>query len=170
MKKIILSIMILIFLTGCGIFDIDDWVVPDDAEFLALIQELDTPKKIGQYMKNNFTYNVHLFSTSNPYTLWKTKKGDCNDFATFGVFVAHYHGYGTYQIEIFYNGTISKHWIAIYVEEDKMSFTSNQYFSFRRFNTFKEIVEYDNEYGPNKWRKYIIYNYENNIVETGYNN
>jgi len=88
MKKIILLILILILLTGCGIFNLNGWICPDDGEFLAVIEELDTPQKIGDYMLENFTYEAHNFYAPDPYTLWKTKKGDCNDFSTFGVFIA----------------------------------------------------------------------------------
>jgi len=177
MKKVILLFIIgaiLILLTGCGIFNLNGWICPDDGEFLAVIEELDTPQKIGDYMLENFTYEAHNFYAPDPYTLWKTKKGDCNDFSAFGVFVANYHGYETYQIEIFYRGTIYSHRIAIYVEEG-MSFTDNGYY-FNNwgnwFNTFKEIVDFDCSELPDNLtlKKYIVYNYWNNIVETVYNN
>lgn len=34
-------------------------LLPDDPEFIATIEELDTPKKIGDYMVENFTYELH---------------------------------------------------------------------------------------------------------------
>ena len=123
-------------------------------------------------MQANFTYELHAIYAPDPYTLWKTKKGDCNDFSTFGVFIAHWHGYETYQIEIYYSGTIKKHWIAVYTEDDGLSFTDNQYYFNNYgyfFDTFREIVEFDCKYFPDKeLRKYSVKDYENNIVEEGY--
>ena len=75
-----------------------------------------------------------------------------------------------YQIQIFYKGTFERHWIAVYIEEDKMSFTDNQYYSLyfgkTYSNTFREIVEFDCKYFPNEeLRKYIVYDYENNVIK-----
>ena len=173
MKKIILLFIIgsvLILLTGCGIFNLNGWIMPDDGEFLACIGELSTPQKIGDYMLENFTYEAHNFYAPDPYTLWKTKKGDCNDMVTFSTWVADYHGYKTWQIEIFYSGSIYKHWIAVYLE-DNYSITIVQYY-YSDFDTFKKIVEFNNKlvlYNK-KWSKYIVYDYDMDIVETGCNN
>ncbi len=174
MKKILLIIGILsiIFLAGCGTFNLDGWIWPDDIEFMACIGELDTPEKIGGYMLENFTYKAHIFYAPSPYKLWLTKKGDCNDFATFGVFVANYHSYETYQIKIFYYGTSYNHRIAVYIEDEGMSFTDNGYY-FNNwdnwFDTFREIVDFDCSELPDdlELKKYIVYDYENNFVEEG---
>ncbi len=168
MKKVILLSIILIFLTGCGIFDLNDWTTPDDEEFLTCIKGLDTPEKIGNYMLENFTYEIHDFYAPDPYTLWKIKKGDCNDFATFGVFIADYHGYETYQIKIYYN-TFYKHYVAVYVEAIWYSVTNGRYYYFG-FDTFREIVDYVCDMGDKEWRKYIVYDYWNDVVEEIYNN
>lgn len=168
MKKIILSIIILIFLTGCGLYNLNYFTMPDDADFLALVKELDTPEKIGNYMAENFTYEFHDLYALDPYILWKLKKGDCNDFVIFGTFIANYHGYITYQLGIFYKNL--KHRIAIYEENSYYSITDNQYY-YPDFNTFKEIVEFDNILRDNNnWTKYIIYDYNNKVIEIGYNN
>ena len=54
MKKIISLIIVLIFLTGCsGLYNLNNFVLPDDSEFLVLIEELDTPQRICQYMIDN---------------------------------------------------------------------------------------------------------------------
>lgn len=163
MKKIILLIIILVFLTGCGIFNLDGWVWPDDPEFLALIQELDTPYKISQYMRNNFTIEVHYYYAPNPYTLWKTGKGDCNDFATFGIFIANYHGYETYQIHIITQGDKESHFVAVYVE-NTLSYTDGMYY-LKGFASFKEIAFNS----ICNLSKYIVYDYWNNKLEVGYN-
>ena len=182
MKKtfLIISILSVIFLTSCGIFNLNGFIVPEPgkAEFMTIVEKLDTPQKISDYMLENFTYQKHLFYAPSPYQLWLTKNGDCNDFATFGVFVTHWHGLNeTYQIKIYYCGTIIKHFIAIYIEDDGLSFTDCQYYNLclpdgYRFNTFKEIVEYDGTLrtiGWPVWTKYIVYYYDGNIKEVGYN-
>lgn len=177
MKKALLIISILsisiIFLSGCsGIFNLNGWICPDDLEFLEVVEELDSPQKIGDYMQANFTYGLHKFYAPDPYVLWKTKKGDCNDFSTFGVFVAHYHGYKTYQINIFYIASKIAHFLAVYVEDDGLSFTDNQYYFNNYgywFTTFREIVEFDCKFFPGKeLKKYVVKDYENNIAEEGY--
>jgi len=168
MKKIILLIVVLMFLTGCSLYNLNYFTMPNDADFLALIKELDTPEKIGNYMEDNFIYEFHNLYALDPYTLWKVKKGDCNEFVTFGTFIANYHGYTTYQLGIFYKNL--KHRIAIYEEDNYYSITDNQYY-YPDFDTFKDIVEFDNVLKDNyNWTKYIVYDYWNNIVEKEYNN
>jgi len=152
--------MIVIFLVGCG-------TTPDNGGFIACISELHTPEKIGNYMLENFEYEVHDFYTLSPYELWKTRKGDCDDFSAFGVFVADYHGYETYQIEIFDN-TFYQHYVAVYVEDIWYSITDNRYYYFG-FDTFREIVDYVCDIRDNVWTKYIVYDYWDDIVEEVYN-
>lgn len=166
-KKIILSIIILILLTGCGLYNLNNFVLPDDSEFLALIEKLDNPKKIGDYMAENFTYEFHDTYALDPYELYILLKGDCNEFVTFGIYFANYHNYTTYQLGIFYKDL--KHRIAIYKEIDYYSITNNQYYS-SGYNTFLEIVETDSISRNEIWLKYIVYDYWNDIVEEVYNN
>jgi len=169
MKKIILSfILISIFLiNGCGLYNLSNFILPDDSEFLYLIEELDTPEKIGNYMAENFIYEFHDLYALDPYELYKLGKGDCNEFAIFGTFIANYHGYTTYQLGIFYKDL--KHRIAIYEEDNHYSITDNQYY-YTDFGTFRDIVEFDNALRDNyNWTKYIIYDYDMNIIETIYN-
>lgn len=161
MKKIILISMILIFLTGCG-------VMPDNDEFIACISKLHTPQDIGNYMLENFTYKIHDFYTLSPYELWETKEGDCDDFSAFGVFVADSHGYETWQIQIFDNSFYS-HLVAVYNEDIWYSITDGRYYHFG-FDDFREIVDYVCGIRNKVWTKYIVYDYWNNKVETGYNN
>lgn len=172
MKKlfvlILLTVLLITSLSGCGLYNLNNFVLPDDAEFLALVQELDTPQKICNYMEDNFTYEFHIY-TLDPYTLWQTKKGDCLDFATFAVFIANCHGYETYQIRISFNSLL-KHRIAVYVEDEGLSFSDCQchsyYLSKTYFDNFKEIVNYDCEYNIGKeWSKYIVYNFDMQVIE-----
>ena len=139
MKKFILSIIILIFLTGCGIFNLNGWILPDDDEFIALIEQLNEPIKISEYMVNNFKYKVYDFIALSPYELFLYKEGDCDIFAKFGVFIADYHNYETFIIQIFDNSFYS-HYVAVYDENIWLSITDNQYYYFG-FDNFREIVE-----------------------------
>ena len=152
-------------MAGCGIFNLGNFIIPDDLEFIAVIESLDTPQAISNYMIDNFTYEKHGWYAPDPYTLWKIEKGDCNDFACFGTFVANYHGYETYQIEINY-GTIYIHYLGVYVE-DMYSFTDNRKYHYG-FNTFKDIV---NESGKSRlqWKSYKVYDYFRTIIERGTN-
>lgn len=172
MKKalLIISILSIIFLTGCGVFSLNGWIWPDDLEFIALIEELDTPRKISCYMIDNFTYVEHDAWTPNPYTLWKTKEGDCNDFATFGIFMAHENDYETYYIIISYNNTSTEHMIAVYIEDEGLSFSDNKinscFLSKHYFDSFKEIVYYDWRYHlANVFSGYVVYDYWDNVIE-----
>jgi len=162
MKKIILLILILILLTGCGIFNLNGWILPDDGEFLAVIEELDTPQKIGNYMLENFTYKVHDFTAQSPYELFLSKKGDCDEFAKFGVFIADYH---EYEID----NSLYSHMVAVYNEDIWYSITNSRYYYFG-FDDFKEIVEYVCYISNRDWTKFKVYNYWDDVIEIGYNN
>jgi len=172
MKKIILISIILIFLTaGCGIFDLSDFVLPDDIDFINTINELNNPEKICSYMKENFTYKENIFYNPDPYTLWQTKKGDCNDFCTFAIFVANYHNYETYQIHIFFKGTFIKHVLAVYLENSKHNYSNIKAYYPINVDTFKDVVSHCFSF-PCEYelKSYKVYNYNMNIVEQGYNN
>ena len=68
-KLLVLSILFIFFLSGCGLglYDLNLFTIPDDAEFLALIQELDTLERIGDYMLDNFETEPHPYITLTPY-------------------------------------------------------------------------------------------------------
>ena len=166
MKKLLILFILFIFLlSGCGIYNLNLFTLPDDVEFLALIQELDTPQKIGDYMLENFTYEIHLLNILTPYQLYVTQAGDCDDTANFAMFIANYHGYETYQIMIYQKNNIIKHCITIYRENGKYNFSDNQYYIFIEAANFKEIVEYDCYLRNKIWLKYTVYDYNMNIVE-----
>lgn len=150
-KYIIILILIALTLTGCGIYNLNSFVLPNDLEFIQTIEQLDTPEKIGQYIYNNFTYEAHPYNVLSPYSMWKTKKGDCNDISTFAVFVANYHGYKTYQV--FFYGDIN-HAIAVFIEDGQYTYISdNKYYPI----DFRENI--------NNYNYYEIYDYEMNLVK-----
>ena len=168
MKKIIvLSFLIIFLITGCARFNPGEYVIPEDGGFLAVINSLYTPEDISNYMLANFTYEAHGFTVQTPYELYLSKKGDCDEFSNFGVWVANFHGYETWQIQIFDNSFYS-HYVAVYNESIWLSITDNQYY-FSGFDDFKDIVEYVYYIRDKVWTKYIVYDYWNNKIEIGYN-
>ena len=169
MRKILfLSFIIIMFLiTGCARFNPGEYVIPEDGGFLAVINSLYTPEDISNYMLANFTYEVHDFTAQTPYELYLSKKGDCDEFSNFGVWVANFHGYETWQIQIFDNSFYS-HYVAVYDEDIWLSITDNQYYFFG-FDDFMDIVEYVCYIRNKVWTKYIVYDYWNNEIKIEYN-
>ena len=161
--KLIIGILILILLVGCGIFNLTNWIMPDDQEFIELIESLNTPKKIGDYMVQNFHYKFKINSIS-PYILWKTQKGDCNDFAVFGMFIANYHNYETYQMIINY-GSIFIHVIAVY-KEDRLSFTDNQKYYYG-FDSFEEIAIESCKHIGKELKSFKVYDFRSRYEKLG---
>ena len=137
-----------------GLVSFNGWVWPIDKEFIACIKELNTPKKISEYMSENFIHKgAYTQSFADPYKTWKTKKGNCTNFSEFGAFVANYHGYKVYQIGIKSKETFMKHLLTVFVEDNGLSFTSNQDYynnSGDWFNSLNEIVDFDKR--ANDWR------------------
>lgn len=173
MKKIILSIIILIFLTGCGFYNLDNFVLPDDEEFLEVINSLDTPRKICEYMEDNFEFRINRPLWS-PYQTWlaniEGKAGDCNDYSTFAIFVAHLHGYEVYQIGIWVKEDliIKGHALGVFVENGKYNYSNKTSYYYIQMNEFRYIVM-DWYYRTRKnWISYTVYDYNMNIVEKGY--
>jgi len=166
-KKIALLIIALILLSGCGIYNLSNFVLPDDLEFLAVVESLNTPEKISEYMQENFEYKYQPLKALSPYQLWKSKYGDCNDMACFGHWVANYHGIETYQIEIKLKNSFETHWLAVYVEGDYYSFTDNQIY-FYGYKTFREIVEKScNDNICYEWTSYKVFDYGMKVIESG---
>lgn len=166
MKKYVVIIILCLFLSGCTIYNLNNFILPDDKGFIDTINKLDTPYKISLYMQENFIYQTHIVYAPCPYTLWKTKKGDCNDFSSFATFVADYHGYKTYQMDIF-NHNIS-HYLGIYQTGNCYQITSNMDIFWECFKTFEEIANYYNNYDDKyDYTKYKVYDINQNIIEAG---
>lgn len=172
MKKFILSIIVLLLLTGCGgLYDLNNFILPGDEEFLKVINSLDTPKKICEYMEENFEFKLHR-PLWNPYQTWlaniKNKAGDCNDHSTFAIFVAHWNGYEVYQIGVGYKEgfRIIGHALGVFVENGKYTYSSDTNYFPVFVDTFKGIVM---DRIPD-YIFYTVYDYDMNIVETAYKN
>jgi len=73
--KIIILLLTLILLSGC-VYNLNLFTLPDDIEFLAVVESLNTPYKISEYMVIHFTYKLSPFIAKTPYELWKIGEGD----------------------------------------------------------------------------------------------
>lgn len=163
---LILFLILTIFLSGCSsVFNLSNFVLPDDIGFISCIEKLDTPEKICNYMKDNFTYKEHIFYNPNPYTLWLIQEGDCNDLCTFAIFVANYHNYETYQIHIFFKGTFIKHTLAVYLENDKYTYSNFKAYYPICASSFKEIVSHYFINHELKLKFYKVFDYNMNLIE-----
>lgn len=168
---LILIFILTIFLSGCrlGLYNLSNFVLPDDIDFINCIEKLDTPKKTCSYMKENFTLEGHYFYAPDPYTLWLTQKGDCNDCATFAIFVANYHGYPSWQIHIYFKGTFKYHVLAVYLENGKYTYSSGKAYYPLYATSFKEIVsDCFTSSTEEKLKSYKVYDYNMNLIEKGY--
>ena len=166
MKKIILLIVFLILLTGCNrVFNLCNFVMPNDLEFVALIEEKDTPQKICQYMEDNFECENNSV-TLDPYQLYCSKKGNCDDFSLYVIFGANWHTYKTWQIFIKFPfwvyETSEGHVIGVFKEGDYYNISDTTSYIEVNCKTFKEIMELYPDYNS-----YIVYDYDMNIVERG---
>ena len=166
---VMLFLILAIFLSGCG--GIYIFILPDDTEFMFLVEELNTPEKICQYMLDNFETEDHPYITLTPYELYIARKGDCDDFSDFSEFIANYHGYETHQIRILFAEYVYTypvyHIITVFTEYGYYTFAENQYYNpFEGYhNSFGSIMQI--YYG---WVSYTVYDYWDNIIEIGYNN
>ncbi|GAH39567.1 unnamed protein product, partial [marine sediment metagenome] len=138
--------------SGCGIYNLNHFTLPDDAEFLALVQELDTPEKTCNYMSENFVYGSNNV-TLTPYQLYKIKVGNCDDFSNFATFFPNYHGYKTYQILIEFP-LEDYHMIGVFKEGNYYNISENTLYIECLCETFKEIMNF---YLYQDWISYIVY-------------
>ena len=172
MKRIVLFILIVILLTGCwtgmekGWYNITNFILPDDYEFLALKEELYMPVLIIEYMRHNFEYKYSIYAKS-PYQLWKIKEGDCNDFSLFFTFIAHWNGFDTWQIRITFDDSNINHWLGVWacIEQNETiyNYTTNQYYG-GAGTSFEAIVIHYCESNNRSWKKYEVFDFDMNIV------
>jgi len=123
MKILFISIMILffcLFFVSCGGI-ITPTTVPDDGgmdeydpQFISLLNELNTPLKLMDYLIDNIQYKKHD-GKYTPYEFYLKKEGDCADYATFNCYVLHYNDYEVYWVYIdFANPNMASHAIAVF--------------------------------------------------------
>ena len=125
MYKIFITLLIVISLSGCGIYiyDLSNFTIPNEIQFLECIAKLDTVPLIAQYMEDNFTFKLRLYNYLSPYDMWTIEEGDCNDYSVFGVFVARQHGIEAYQVLVYYENVTYTHVNAVYKVGDYWALT-----------------------------------------------
>ena len=164
LSKIIIVIILSCLLTGCWLQNVSNFVIPDDEDFIETINRLDTPQKICTYMKENFEWEWTI-RTYTPYQLWlvsrQNKYGDCSDYSAFAIFVAHYHGYEVFQMFMWKNRM--PHVLGVFVENDKYTYSDNQYYHPIYVKTFREVIENHSS----EFQSYKVYDYNMNIIERG---
>jgi len=173
MKKSVLLVLIVVFLTGCVTGCVSNnvgtyisvlpiFVLPDDTEFVDLVKKLETPEEICQYMEDNFEYDEENTSNLSPYELFKTKKGNCDDFSSFVMFILIFHGYDeVYQILIELP-PLGYHMIAVFKEGEFYNISDNMIYIQCFCKDFREIMNF---YFYHDWVSYVVYDYDMNIVE-----
>jgi len=173
MKKLGLNILtviigaILLTLSGCSVmYNLDSFVMPDDLEFIRVIEGLDTPEKICWYTQENFTYKPHAYYTPSPYQFWQIKEGDCNDYSTFVTFVADYHGYESYQIKFSYKEETFGHMIGVFIEDGKYNYSDVWIYYPIQAGSFREIVDFYSGY-ETRWvvSGYEVYDHKMRSIE-----
>jgi hypothetical protein len=156
---------------GCrfvGLLNVSNTVLPDDLDFLRVISSLNAPKKIVNYMEENFYCSTQNFYNVTPYELFLGKAGDCSDFSTFASFVANYHGYETYQIVLYIKDMNLAHALAVFLEDGSFNYSSNFYYYRIRAGNFRNIVEHYVSAHNMGYYYYRVYNYKLILVEDGY--
>jgi len=171
MKIFILFLTLTILLTGCGVLNLGDFVLPDDydIEFIKTVKTLNTPEKICAYMDDNFTYFCDPYKAIlSPYQSWLIEEVDCDDMVTFATSIANYHNYITYQINIYFKGTWIYHALAVYLENDKYTYSSNTNYCPIYASYFNDIVLDYFKYNERELNYYEIYDYDINLIEKVY--
>ena len=157
MKKIILFLVLAFLLSGC-------FVLPDDT-FIETVKTLNTPEKICAYMQDNFTYFCDPDKAIlSPYQSWLIKEVDCDDMSTFATFCANYHDYPTYQIHMYFEGACVYHSLAVYLEDGKFTYSSNQTYYPLYASNFNDIVLDYFEHDKRELDYYEIYDYDMNLI------
>jgi len=120
-------------LPGVGLYQ-------DDPEFINLVNTLNNPKKISQYMENNISYKV-LSGPHSPYQTYLSKEGDCGDYAVFASGIANFHSYECYYIIM--NWTCGAcHAITVYNMGGYYTYSSNYLYFDQRFDSIEECVNH----------------------------
>jgi len=120
-------------LPGVGLYQ-------DDPEFVNVVNALDGPKKICQYMENNINYK-ELSGPHSPYQTYLSKEGDCADYAVFASAIANFHGYECFYILMYWTSDMC-HAITVYNMGDYYTYSSNCLYFGQRFNSIEECVNH----------------------------
>jgi len=124
--KIVLSFLAIVaILTSCSGTQLD---VENILSFAEVVNQLDTPEKLLDYMKDNFTEAWHEGHISySPEEFFNIKEGDCKDLATFGSYVLEQHGYEVQIMCVKLSGELKGQHALTYFrdKDDKLKYITN---------------------------------------------
>ncbi len=142
MKKkcffVILFLVLAIFLPGCsGGGIVTPATETEEGDFQEVVNLLDTPEKLVDYMAKNFKHYVEVYGEPldgyNPYLpedFFYIRVGNCEDFSAFSSYVLDQHGYNVFLL--YYmglsheSGDIYGHTISVFYNEDgKLKYITN---------------------------------------------
>jgi hypothetical protein len=125
----------------------------DSSNFTAVVDQLDTPEKALQYMRDTFIFATHYpgLRSYPPEEFFRIKKGDCKDYATFFSYVLAQHGYYAEIVSIKYSG--SGHSVTIFRDDDgQLKYQSSDKMNgFRNVSSLEDLLkkeEYRSNTGP----------------------
>jgi len=158
---VIFFLVLAVFLVGCSGGGIATPATEtEEGDFQEVVNLLDTPEKLVDYMAKNFKHYVEVYGEPpddyNPYLsedFFYIRVGNCEDFSAFSSYVLDQHGYNVfllyYKLLSHDNGDIYGHTISVFYNEDgKLKYITNvvgpnmeTFFSmFGPFDTIEQII------------------------------
>lgn len=158
---VVFFLVLAIFLTGCsGGGIVTPTTDTEEGDFQEVVNLLDTPEKLVDYMAKNFKHYVEVYGEPldgyNPYLpedFFYIRVGNCEDFSTFSSYVLDQHGYDVFLLYHMFlsheNGEIYGHTVSVFYNEDgKLKYITNvggpnmeTLFSlFGPFDTIEQII------------------------------
>ena len=114
----------------------------ESKDFASVVKNLDTPKKVAQYMQKKFLFETRGKCTSyTPEEFFTAMKGDCKDHSTFLSYVLAQHGYDAKMVTFSWmkDGKRGAHVVALFTDSDgKM-----KYHSTSDISGFTEVTSVD---------------------------
>ena len=158
---VILFLVLAIFLTGCsggGIVTLA--TETEEGDFQEVVNSLDTPEKLVEYMAKNFKHYVEVYGEPpdeyNPYLpedFFYIRVGNCEDFSAFSSYVLYQHGYNVFLLYYMFlsheNGDTYGHTVSVFHNEDgKLKYITNVggpnmetlFSMFGPFDTIEQII------------------------------
>ncbi|MFC1517370.1 transglutaminase-like domain-containing protein [Candidatus Margulisiibacteriota bacterium] len=170
-RIIIILILLVLFISGCAemnrnLYDPKEVEsVKDLSSFEEVVTKLDTPEKVYEWMRINFSYvpdDSYDDEFRAPQTTFGLRYGDCDDYALFAEYVLKEHGYETEIISVF--SATKGHTVCVWKDNNKkynhLSNSDLRKISVKKLEKIAEDVYAD-------WKVYSIYPSNQGIVRTG---
>ena len=168
---LVIGLVLVLTITAFAVFDLTGYNSNTVNNAMA---SYDHPSEIVSYMASHFTYKSHSTSWS-PEQFYINKWGDCNDFATYGIYcaykVAGMSKESLYQVRIRYTDGV-QHVLAIYAlyptfPEFNFGYSSNgNYYHSKSFRNWFECVDNYLTYHTSKTAVWAdCYSYDYNLMQ-----